>query len=242
MSVVPTWYPNKAAPVDNDSLWGYDSEWVANANFTLLALLWYFTSNITTSDISEWTNLYYTEDRVTANSTVVWLGNTKADKTNVLELDNTDAYTPTADTHPATKGYVDNQWININWLTEESAIASWDELVFYDITAGANRKIGYDNLKSNIFSEFSIVPWESIFYENNSTLFINTTNWEELDSKTFNTSWEYILEVTRYMNNTVWDIATRFLINWIVQDTSAFTSTQNEVLHSYQTIKFMNNS
>jgi hypothetical protein len=31
----------------------------------------------------------------------------KADKSNVLELDNTDAFTPTADYHPATKKYVD---------------------------------------------------------------------------------------------------------------------------------------
>lgn len=33
--------------------------------------------------------------------------NKKADKTNVLELDNTNAYTPTSDYHPATKKYVD---------------------------------------------------------------------------------------------------------------------------------------
>jgi hypothetical protein len=32
----------------------------------------------------------------------------KADKTNVLELDNTEEYTPTADYHPATKKYVDD--------------------------------------------------------------------------------------------------------------------------------------
>ncbi len=32
----------------------------------------------------------------------------KADKTNVLELDNTDAFTPTADYHPATKKFVDD--------------------------------------------------------------------------------------------------------------------------------------
>ena len=32
----------------------------------------------------------------------------KADKTNVLELDNTDVYTPTLDYHPATKKYTDD--------------------------------------------------------------------------------------------------------------------------------------
>jgi hypothetical protein len=34
--------------------------------------------------------------------------NLKADKTNVLEKDNATAFTPTADNHPATKKYVDD--------------------------------------------------------------------------------------------------------------------------------------
>jgi hypothetical protein len=33
----------------------------------------------------------------------------KADKTNVLELDNTTSFTPTANFHPATKKYVDDE-------------------------------------------------------------------------------------------------------------------------------------
>lgn len=104
MAIVPTSYANKATPVDNDSLWGYDSEWVANVNFLFSAIRNYILSGITTTNVSEWTNLYYTEARVSANSTV----QSKADKSNVLELNNTTAYTPTEDTHPATKGYVDN--------------------------------------------------------------------------------------------------------------------------------------
>jgi hypothetical protein len=61
-------------------------------------------TNNSTTDLLEGTNLYYTEARVTANTTVV----AKADKTNVLELDNAAVYTPTADYHPATKKYVDD--------------------------------------------------------------------------------------------------------------------------------------
>jgi surface protein len=38
----------------------------------------------------------------------------KADKTNVLELDNTTAFTPTADYHPATKKYVDDEAVQSN--------------------------------------------------------------------------------------------------------------------------------
>lgn len=154
-NIVPTSYANKATPVDSDSLWGYDSEWVANVNFLFSAIKNYLTSNITTSDIDEWTNLYYTEARVNNNTTVVNLWNNKADKSNVLEKNNTTAFTPTTNYHPATKLYVDSQWININWLTEQSAITSWDELVFYDTSSGANRKVDLEDL-SNKVTETSV--------------------------------------------------------------------------------------
>ena len=57
-----------------------------------------------TSDLSEGTNLYYTEARVTANTTVAG----KADISNVIEKDSTTAFTPTLSTHPVNKNYVDN--------------------------------------------------------------------------------------------------------------------------------------
>ena len=43
------------------------------------------------------------------------LRNKKADKTNVLQLDNTTAYTPTRDYHPATKAYVDSLTGGASW-------------------------------------------------------------------------------------------------------------------------------
>ena len=44
------------------------------------------------------------------------LNNDKAEKTNVLELDNTTAFTPTSDYEPATKKYVDdNAWGGGSW-------------------------------------------------------------------------------------------------------------------------------
>lgn len=152
-NIVPTSYDNKIDPiVDADSVWGYDSEWVANVNFLFSAIKSYLTSNITTSDITEWTNLYYTEARVTANTTVVDLWTDKADKSNVLELDNTTVYAPTLDYHPVTKLYADSMGTNINGLTEESAITSGDELIFYDTTAAGNRKIDYDDLKDAVIN------------------------------------------------------------------------------------------
>lgn len=46
---------------------------------------------------------------VTNAADIVTLGTDKANKSNVLELDNTDIFTPSADYHPATKKYVDDE-------------------------------------------------------------------------------------------------------------------------------------
>lgn len=50
----------------------------------------------------------HVEGDVTGLTTALGL---KADKANVLELDNTDVFTPTANYHPATKKYIDDQVI-----------------------------------------------------------------------------------------------------------------------------------
>ena len=155
MAIVPTWYFNKATPVDNDSLWGYDSEAVENKNFLFSAIQTYVLNWLTTTDVSEWTNLYYTDARVDANSTVTW----KADKTNVIEKDSTTAYTPTLWTHPANKDYVDNAGTNINWLTEEAWVANWDEFIYYN--GSENVKVDFEDLITAIKSEIS---WVEVMY------------------------------------------------------------------------------
>lgn len=55
----------------------------------------------------------------TADSNITNLSNTKADKTNVLQLNNTTPFDPTSDYHPATKKYVD----------ELIGGASWGEII-----------------------------------------------------------------------------------------------------------------
>lgn len=51
----------------------------------------------------------------TANTNITNLTNSKADKTNVLQLNNTTPYTPTDDYHPATKEYVDSLTGGASW-------------------------------------------------------------------------------------------------------------------------------
>lgn len=54
-------------------------------------------------------------------SNISTLDTNKADKSNVLELDNTDTFTPTADYHPATKKYVDDAVVGGGGYTDEQA-------------------------------------------------------------------------------------------------------------------------
>jgi len=105
---------NKTSPVANDVVPILDSEATDNNKKnkkTTFGSLWsaIFGSR-TSDDIPEWTNsLYATEANLNDSATIQALQNNKADKTNVLELDNTTAYTPTATYHPATKEYVDTR-------------------------------------------------------------------------------------------------------------------------------------
>ncbi len=164
MSTFPTWYTDKTTLTAWDKVFWYDSEtgtpsidW--NKNFTLLSIYNYIISTISTTDVTEWDNLYYTEARVTANSTVVGLWtnvNTRALKTNVLELDNTTSYTPTADYHPVTKKFLEDQpypnattsqkWV-VELATDAEALAWTDETRYIN-----SKQAKTDFLSSEILS------------------------------------------------------------------------------------------
>jgi hypothetical protein len=82
----------------------YDAKW--------LVIDW---EDATTADIADSTDKrYVTDAQLTVIGNTSWINTGDQDlswlasKTNVLELDNTDAFTPTADYHPATKKYVDD--------------------------------------------------------------------------------------------------------------------------------------
>lgn len=129
-NIFPTDFTNKTTLVAWDKVLWYDSVWLTNNNFTILAIYNYIIATITTTNVAEGTNLYYTEARVTANTTVAWLWTTKADKTNVIEKDSTTVYTPTANYHPANKLYVDSyvppsattsiEWVSIRATSAEA--------------------------------------------------------------------------------------------------------------------------
>lgn len=201
MAIVPTWYTNKATPVDNDSLWGYDSEAVENKNFLFSAIQTYVLNWLTTTDVSEWTNLYYTDARVDANSTVTW----KADKTNVLELDNTTVYTPTLDYHPVTKKYVDEQPSpdasetvkGIAEIANATEASAW-----LDDTRIMTSKKVYDNYgiyTSTIWN--NIVIWDS----NTPNTWLSNTAYEKKKEIEIGVQWDVSYEI-KIENETVFSV------------------------------------
>ncbi len=140
MAIFPDGYTDKSTLVAWDKVFWYDSEsstptvdW--NKNFTILAIYNYVIATVTTSNVTEWANLYYTEARVNANTTVSTLVTnveTRALKTNVLEKNNTTAYTPTADYHPVTKKYLDDKPI-----TQSTTTQLWGNTIATDTEAKA---------------------------------------------------------------------------------------------------------
>jgi len=146
----PTSYDDKTTLVAWDKVWGYDSVAVDNKNFTILAIYNFVIATIDTDDVTEWsTNLWYTEARVTANTTVVSLWTDKADKTNVLELDNTTPFTPDADYEPAPKKYVDDEIASssLTKLTDGQYITWTDNTTFFSVA-----QFYWVNTKNRIFT------------------------------------------------------------------------------------------
>lgn len=77
----------------------------------------------------------------------------KADKTNVLEKDNTTSYTPTSDYHPATKKYVDD--LNGSNIPYTSVTAFGSDIASASITASMR---GGAILVSGVFAGDGSVP------------------------------------------------------------------------------------
>lgn len=126
----------------------------------------------------------------------------KADKTNVLELDNTTAFTPNADYEPATKKYVDdtvawwvtadstttftNKTVNLtsntlSWTKAQfnSALSNWDFAYPWDavtwFTMGNWQRVLWRETDFWVVQELSLWAWLSI---NGATLEITSWAWD----------------------------------------------------------------
>lgn len=154
----PQNFTEKSTLNTNDIVLLADSEdlldWIPKADkkFTLTSLINFLKGKLSTTDVTEWTNLYYTDARVaasayaTANDAAVaareLLTNKKTDFT---VIDNT-AYATTQ----AIVNYIASLGIDITWRTEETTIATDDEIIFYDTSTTSNKKITSDNLNISL--------------------------------------------------------------------------------------------
>ena len=95
----------------------------------------------------------------------------KADKSNVLELNNVTAYTPTALTHPATKGYVDSvvasagggDMLKAVYDTDDDGIVESSDKVEGVDTAGNSKYYGTDGTGTPGFFTLPSAPVTSVF-------------------------------------------------------------------------------
>ena len=114
----------------------------------------------------------------------------KADKINVLELDNTDSYTPTLDYHPATKKYVDDN-------SGGTGSAS-------DITLDTGSVIDLSNPLGNYCNQLSASNVMSFTTENEvfggwAKVLINTTNPPEVVGATQDDGNEFTYGIDMYL-------------------------------------------
>ncbi len=208
-NIFPTNYDPKTTPDGTDVVWSSDA--VTNFNLTISSIALYTLTNATTDDLDEWSvNKYYTEARVDANSTVV----SKANKSNVIEKDSTTPYTPTLDTHPVNKGYVDNAWTNINGLTEKTNLVDNDEFVIYDSVWLVNKKIWLDNLKQSMQDLF-VFPWTTTTYFN-SPANSDTPSTSYTDLKTYTATKTGIYRVSYSWSSFSGSSDFRVNVNWLI--------------------------
>ena len=238
MSIFPTWYASKATPIENTDV-VFSSNWVDNFNLSVWEIWTKAFSSKTTDNLTEWTtNLYLNETNLADSTLIQGIEDDvllKADKTNVLEKDNTTAFTPTADYHPATKAYVDSRWTNIVDLSAETSVSTDDSFIFYDISATSNKKITQENLTTNILNwlvqngtlssiNASIWTWSGIVYSTavlitKPTIWVLSWNMSGSDSGSIlslQTSPDNVTYTDLYINtfSTAWSINVTAIIKW----------------------------
>lgn len=197
MTIFPTWYPDKWSADSTDKVWASDG--VTNFNITVDEIGNEVFIDRSTTDLAEWTNEYYTEAKVSANATVV----AKADKTNVLELDNTTVYTPDADYEPATKRYVDDSIVSLIPKTWYSSTYSTE------LASKTWTSVTTQSVETTVLTFTAIYEWDVQIHINwanngNSNVYYRVKiNWV-LQDETLS-SWATFGKFITLTNISVWD-------------------------------------
>lgn len=144
-NIFPTDYPNKASADTNDVM--FSSDWVTNFNLSVWNVATRAFANKTTTDLTEWSNLYYTD----ARALNVAVGLDWDDEVNWIKTftSSPTVPNPTTPTQVANKAYVDAQGIPIDPLPNISVLKWDDNIVVSD---------GTDNYKAEIYDIFKLIP------------------------------------------------------------------------------------
>lgn len=225
-NIFPTNYTPKATPDWTDVVWSSDA--IINFNLTIASIALYTMTNSTTDDLPEWaTNKYYSDALVDANTTVIW----KADKTNVLELDNTTSFTPDQDFEPATKKYVDDSIGSVPIKGTDPEVDTWTDTTKY---AALNQLLDFYGL---------VIPWTANTYlEANAEKLTASTSLVTLKELTINRNWCF--QVNFDLRWTGWgDAEAQIFRNWevywlfqIESWTSYVTQTENLAWWAWDTL------
>lgn len=209
----------KVTPVWDDRIVQTDS---ANSNNTV----WSKLSNIataifglkTTTDLEEWTNLYYTDARVSANTTLL----SKADKTNVLQLDNTTPYTPTANYHPATKEYVDSWSLPIASTTTQGII---------EIATDTEINTWTDTTRAVTPSQINtiIIASNNVIATSLATAALSTWAYAKVKEAVCIKTWTYRINFTlyAYWGVNIWQSYWKIYKNWVAYWTERYLNSYN---------------
>lgn len=157
----------------------------------------------------------------------------KADKTNVLEKDNTTAYTPTSDYHPATKKFVEDQGLNINGLTTVTTIPDTAEIPFYNPVSGVNENITVENFTGSVWFIASDTIQQSADTERTSTWLATFTKFKEIEVSPLYIAGE-TARVTFDYKWTFWELDFRKngvsqVVLWDTSTTSAYISYSTDI-------------
>lgn len=219
MTIFPTDYTDKWSADSTDKVWSSDG--VTNFNLTVDEIGNEVFTDRSTTNLTEGTNQYYTDAKVDAR--ITW----KANKTNVLELDNTTAFTPDADYEPATKKYVDDQ--SSAWSSQIVKVA-WEALSEWDVVRIANGSI----------EMLDIVGWSS---STNGAIWYDTTR-EALAQSFLTTSALSLSNINCRLKKTgspTWNLTAKLYTSTDTSGTPVTTST-NTISESWLTTSFVRNS
>ncbi len=221
MTIFPTWYTSKWSADSMDQIWSSDG--VTNFNITVDEIGDEVFTDRSTTDLVEGTNEYYTDARVDANATVIALWTDKADKTNVLELDNTTSFTPDADYEPATKKYVDDNIVSLTPIT------IFDTNYETELASKVGTDVTVTGVETTVITFTTIYAWD-IRFNAVSTLDVGaTTNYKlkvngtEVEAHTnAGTTDSLTFTITGLI---AWDIITYTIL--MASPTTLITSTSN---------------